>query len=146
MLAGLAQVIVGVVPVDGCHCHIVAPGAVKKSEEPMTAKFEGVLLAPVVRLVSITVPAAVPLLSHTWNPFLDVYAAKYSVPFTSIRFVASEVPVPLMSATIAVPLAFPVLDHNWSPSTPLVPTKYSVLPTAVSSAGLTPPPLTLALL
>src|SRR5271168_1502517 len=112
----------------------------------MTTKLAGTFAAPVFRLVSITVPLAVPLLCHTWNPFLDVYAAKYGVPFTSIKFVASEVPVPLMSATIAVPLAFPVLDHNWSPSTPLSPTKYSVLPTDVRSAGLTPPPLTLALL
>ncbi len=120
--AGLGQEIVGAI-FDACHCHIVAPGAAKKSEGPMTAKFERLLIEPVLNLVSITVPAGVPSLCHIWNPFAVVYAVKSSVPFASIRFVTSAVVVPLMSATIAVPAAVPVLDHNWSPCTPSSPEK-----------------------
>ena len=90
---------------------------------PIAKKFVGMLVDPVLRLVSITVPPEVPSLCHTWNPFCVVYAAKFSVPFTLIKFVTSAVEVPLMSATIAVPAAVPVLDHNWSPCTPSLPAK-----------------------
>ena len=41
MLAGFAQVIVGVIFDDDCHIHHVASGAVKLSAVPMGVKSEG---------------------------------------------------------------------------------------------------------
>jgi hypothetical protein len=66
MLAGSARAIPGLRLTAYCHCHITAPGAVKYRAGPMTATFDGTFVEPVFRLVSITVPDAVPSPCHTW--------------------------------------------------------------------------------
>src|SRR5262245_32847309 len=97
----------------------------------MGARFPGMIVEPVFSDVSATVPPLVPLVCHTWNPRLAVYAVKYSVPLTFVSDAALAPAVPLRFDTIAVPLDVPLLFHTSWPCTPSLPVKYSTLPTAV---------------
>src|SRR5262245_45234546 len=109
----------------------------------MTAKLVGTFAPPVARWVSITVPAAVPSLCHTWKPEVVVYAVKYRIPFSAVRLMALDPDGPPICVTGVVPAAVPSLVHTCVPCTPSLAVKYSVLPTTVRLLGRRPPPPTL---
>src|SRR5262249_52324724 len=84
-----------------------------------------------------TVPAAVPLLFHSSCPCVPSLAEKNSVPFTLIRLLGVDEPLPeLMSLTRAVPSAVPSLFHISMPLTPSSAAKYVVEPIASIDDGL----------
>jgi hypothetical protein len=66
------------------------------------------------------VPAALPLLSHSSDPWVPSLAEKNRVPLTFTREPGDESPAPgLMSFTRKVPAAPPLLSHSsipWVPS------------------------------